>query len=261
MSSILHKFLKVLLPMLVLSLSLGGCWDKDKDKESKTKLKMGTSADYPPFEFYKDGVIAGFDIDLAKAIASKLNYELEIIDMDIAGIIPALNSKQIDFAISALTITDKRKENVNMSEPYYINEVVVLYMPSKVSKSDIIDYPNRIIGVQQGSVFEDIMIEKQLKSPTLHIKSLPKIPMLVEELKIGRIDGIMLEKKVAKNIIASIGNIADFIEVEETINSLGIAFPKGSELTAKFDKVISEMNASGELGMLKEKWIDTNKEK
>lgn len=256
MSNILHKFFKVLLPMLVLSLSLSGCpWDKEE--KEKVKLKMGTSADYPPFESYKDGQIVGFDIEVAKSIAAKLNYELEIIDMDMAGLIPALTSKQIDFAMSALTITDKRKENVDMSLPYYTtNEVVLLYMPSKFSKETIVDYPNRTIGVQQGSAFEDIITEKQSQHPTLKVKSLPKIPMLVEELKIGHIDAIILDKKVATDIVSNIGDTLGIIEIEVPATSFGVAFPKDSELTTKFNKMITHMTVSGELNELKRQWIE-----
>lgn len=73
------------------------------------KIIMGTSADYKPFE-YKDGDnIVGFDVDLAKALAKKAGYEIEVQDMDFNSLITALKSKQIDMVLSGMTPTPERK--------------------------------------------------------------------------------------------------------------------------------------------------------
>lgn len=86
---------------------------------------MATSADYDPFE-YKDtegnGDFVGIDIDIARALAEKLGYELEIQDMDFAGLIAALQNGQADFVMAAMSATDERKESADFSDVYYTSK-------------------------------------------------------------------------------------------------------------------------------------------
>jgi ABC-type amino acid transport substrate-binding protein len=81
---------------------------KIKEIKQAGKIVLGTSADYPPYEFHKeiDGkdTIVGFDIEIAKAIAKDLGVELEIKDMDFDGLLLALNAGKVDFVIAPLLI-------------------------------------------------------------------------------------------------------------------------------------------------------------
>ena len=105
-------------------------------KEEKV-LVVGTSADFPPFE-YKDpetGEIVGFDIELIKLIAQKIGYDrVEIKDMDFDSLIPALQAGQIDVAIAGMTITEKRKQQVDFSIPYWsADQAVVVRKGSRIT--------------------------------------------------------------------------------------------------------------------------------
>ncbi len=77
------------------------------------------SAEYPPFEYKEGQDFRGFDIEIAQIIAEKLGLELQIQDMEFDSLIPSLTSKKIDMAISAITITEERKQQVDFSESYY----------------------------------------------------------------------------------------------------------------------------------------------
>lgn len=74
---------------------------------------MGTSADYPPFEYIDtakgDSEAIGFDVDLAKAIGKKLGYDVQVKDMEFGGLIPALQSNKVDLVLAGMTPTEKRK--------------------------------------------------------------------------------------------------------------------------------------------------------
>ncbi|MGI6185372.1 MAG: transporter substrate-binding domain-containing protein, partial [Brevibacillus sp.] len=74
--------------------------------EGKT-LIMATSADYKPYEFHDlssgQDEIVGFDIDIAKHIAKELGYEVQIVDMNFDGLIPALQSNRADFVMAGMT--------------------------------------------------------------------------------------------------------------------------------------------------------------
>ena len=106
------------------------------NKEAKV-LKMGTSAEFPPFETVdpKNGEFVGFDIDLAKAITSELGYELEIKDMKFDGLIGALQAGTIDFIASGMSATEDRKKNVDFSTEYHAaNEIFVTTKDSSVKR-------------------------------------------------------------------------------------------------------------------------------
>ena len=84
-------------------------------------LLMGTNADFPPFEFIEYGEIVGFDPCLARAIGDILGYEIQIIDMDFAGIILAVQTGQVDFGMAGMTITEERLQQVDFTQRYFLS--------------------------------------------------------------------------------------------------------------------------------------------
>ncbi|MCL2588207.1 MAG: transporter substrate-binding domain-containing protein [Oscillospiraceae bacterium] len=84
-------------------------------------LLMGTNADFPPFEFYEYGVIVGIDPCLAQAIGDILGYQIEIVDMDFAAIILAVQTGQVDFGMAGMTITEERQEMVDFTQSYFLS--------------------------------------------------------------------------------------------------------------------------------------------
>ena len=105
--------------------------DSANDKESangdeKKVLMMGTSADYPPFEYVetaKSDEIIGFDIDVAKAITEKLGYEFEVKDIDFNGLVPSLENGTVDFVLAGMSPTEERKKTV-ISVIFIINQTI-----------------------------------------------------------------------------------------------------------------------------------------
>lgn len=86
-------------------------------------LKIATEGAYRPFNYVKpDGSLAGFDVDIAHALAKEMGldkdeYELVIQEWD--GMIPGLLARKFDVIVASMSITDKRKEAVAFTEPYY----------------------------------------------------------------------------------------------------------------------------------------------
>jgi len=84
-------------------------------------LIMGTNADFPPFEFIEYGEIVGLDPDIARAIGDLLGYEIEILDMDFAGIILAVQAGSVDFGMAGMTITEERRQHVDFTQGYFLS--------------------------------------------------------------------------------------------------------------------------------------------
>jgi polar amino acid transport system substrate-binding protein len=89
-------------------------------------LKMGTCALYEPYTFVANGKHTGFDIELSSLLGKILNVKIEIIDMNFEALIPALQTRKIDFALSDFTITEERKKLISFTEPYIVNDISAL---------------------------------------------------------------------------------------------------------------------------------------
>lgn len=254
----------VVLVGLMLSVALVACGSANEDgesnagtKESKEKLVMGTSADYPPFEYIdsaKGDDIIGFDVDIANYIADELGYEVEIKDMDFSGLITALSSERVDFVLAGMTPTEERKENVDFSEIYYTaNHMIVSSADNKITSPEELE--GKKVGVQLGSIQEDKANEIKDSGIGMEIITLNRIPELIQELKSGRYDAIIIEDTVANGYLKSNDDITgeNLPNTEEAGSA--VAFPKDSKLTEEFNNVIKEMKKNGKMDELIEKWF------
>ncbi len=216
----------------------------DKIKE-KGELVVGTSADYPPYEFHyvKDGKdeISGFDISIAKAIAEDLGVELVLEDMGFKALLPALQSNKIDMVIAGMTPTEERKENVDFSKIYYTAEQGVLLKEEdldKVKSAD--DLTGKVIGVQKATIQEDIAKE-QIEDA--QIEALTSIKDLVLALNSNKIDVVIAELPVANAYKKNVEGlaVADFTFKDEAGGS-AIATQKGNtEFVAAINKTLDKL--------------------
>ena len=92
------------------------------------KLTIGLEAGYPPMEYTDESGLEfiGFDIDLAKELASMFGLEVEFVNTSFDGIFAGLDKGQYDMIIAAVSITPDRQENYEMTEPYVSNQLVIV---------------------------------------------------------------------------------------------------------------------------------------
>jgi ABC-type amino acid transport substrate-binding protein len=184
--------------------SSGGSQDKAQSQAMQKimknkKLVLGTSADYPPYEFHravagKDEIV-GFDIEIAKQIAKDMGVELEIKDMKFDGLLAALDQGNIDIIASGMTPTEERQKNVDFSNIYYkAVQTVVVRTSDKDKLKTVADLKGKKVGVQKGAIQEEIA-KKQM--PDSQAVALGKISDLVLALKSNRVDAIIMESPVA----------------------------------------------------------------
>ncbi len=202
------------------------------DIQSAGRLVLGTSADYPPYEFIAeiDGnlEVVGFDIDIAREIANDLGVELEIRDMDFDGLLAALVAGNIDLIVAGMVPTEERKESVDFSIPYYSAEQRFLIRAEDADELTTIEsLTGKRIGAQLSTVQETIATE-EISDPA-ELRFISRINDLVLDLKSGRIDGIVLVGPVA----TSYANADDQLALSEISfgqeDGVAIAIAQGNE--------------------------------
>ncbi len=243
------------------ALLLGACGNSNDEgaSEKKEVLEMGTSAEFAPFESRNpEGDIVGFDIDLANYIADELGYELKITDMKFDGLIGALQNDRVDLVIAGMSATESRKENVDFSTEYnHSGEMFVTAKDSALTTLESLE--GKTVGVQLGTIQEEgaksIIADEEV---TFELKALDDSGALIQEILSGRIDAAYMDKQVALGYIEA-QDLGAFDDPTTASPGMAVAFPKGSELVEDINKVLAEMEESGELDKLKEEWLTEEK--
>jgi len=214
--------------------------------KAKGTLVVGTSADYPPYEFHKeiDGndQIVGFDIEIAKELAKDLGVKLEIKDMAFDGLLVALQADKMDMIFAGMTPTDERKQNADFSDIYFTaTHRFILRSGDEAAITKMEDLKGKKIGVQKGSIQADIA---KANFQEADIKLLEKVPDLILDLKNKKVDAILVESTVAdiqaqKNQGISVANK---LEVKDPDGGCAVAMKKGSsELLAEANKTLKRL--------------------
>jgi ABC-type amino acid transport substrate-binding protein len=248
-----RNFARILAVMLVVfvAFTFVGCGKTKtlKKVEKEGKIVLGTSADYPPYEFHAeiDGkdTIVGFDIEIAKEIAKDLGVELEIKDMDFDGLLPALAAGKIDFVIAGMTPEPERMENADFSKIYYeaVHGIVVRKEDAESIKS-LDDLTGKRVGVQKATIQADIAKE-QIDSPS-EIRELPRTPDLIMMLQNNKVDAVIMEQPVAKQYVKANDDIVlapQEIHDEEGGSAIAVAKDNPEmieKINASLDRLISE---------------------
>lgn len=247
------NYTKLALFGLCAIVCLSSCGEKKKDT---TVLKVGVCADYKPFEYFENGQIVGFDIDLFNEVAKRLGKTAVYEDMSFDAILGALTSKRIDVSISSISVTTERQKNYDFTTPYLKGQYSLLVKNDADIKT-FDSFKDGILGLQAGSTYE-ARYEKELKNkyPGLTSQVMSKIPDLLQSLRADRVSAILLGRSEASCIMKGSEGIAkvdiDFDTPGE--EDPGIALPKGSLLREDMNKVLLEMEKDGTISVLKTKW-------
>ena len=164
----------------------------------------GIDANFPPFAYVdKNGNPDGFDVKSLEWIAKEMGFKVKHQPMDWDGIIPSLRAKKIDIIASGMSITDKRRQQVDFTIPYWIiSQVLVASKDCSVTVDQILSSGNKV-GVQRGTTeskwMEDNLIKKAKKDFTL--VRYDSAPLAVEDVVNGRIVAAAMDDAPAKDAV------------------------------------------------------------
>ena len=222
------------------------------------KLTVATDTNFPPFEF-KDptsGEHTGFDVELWAAIAKEIGAEYDLQPMDFNGIIPGLQSGQIDVGIAGMTIKPERAEVVDFSDPYYNAGLLILVKTDNDGINSIADLKGKIVSTKTGTTSEDFV---KKEAGAAEVKLFPNNDAMFMELLSGGADAVVFDSPVIADFMNKAGQ--GQVKVVGPLyqgQSYGIAFPKGStELVGKVNAALKSLKDSGAYRELYLKWFKT----
>ena len=238
------KKLFVLMMLAVLGLFLSACGGV-KFQESKGELVIGLECEYSPFnwtettksdenvEIYgQSGLYAnGYDIQIARRIADDLGLKLVVKKIAWEGLIPALQSGDIDAIIAGMSPTEERKVSISFSDPYYRSEHVVIVKDGGrfASATSFADFAGANVIVQKGTAYEDLSNQLATRAGATAQAPLGTVPLIISSILADSTDVTVVEKPVALGVCASNPGLkwiklADEFEVDEAdvVVSIGV---------------------------------------
>lgn len=230
----------------------------DGSNTGMTKLVLGTSADYPPFEFHvlQDGEdkIVGIDVFLAEQIAEDMGAELEISDMDFDMLLNLMNKGDVDMVIAAMELKDDRAAAADYSEPYYTDEapLIVVRKADLDQYKTLEDFTGKTVGAQTGTTKADIVLGTDPEKPHMTDVQdllLPKVTDLIAQLQFEKCDAVVLDAAVAQKYVASNDELAivESIDLGEAAEPYRVWVAKGDPkgLLPSINETIATVTAEG----------------
>ena len=218
-------------------------------------LKVGTEPSFPPFEMQaEDGQgFTGFDIDLFRAIGEESGLTIQFQGMPFDGLIPALQSNNIDAAISGMTITPERAQTVDFSRPYFQSGLAIaVRKDSQAGIQSFDDLENKKIAVAIGTTGA-----KQAQTiPGAEVFTFNDSALALKELSNGNVDAVVNDAPVTLYAI-KVGNLNNLEVVGELLTEeyYGIALPQNSPNLDKIDNALDKLLESGQYRQIYQKWF------
>ena len=228
--------MKRILLALITAFLVFGIVACSKNPDSK-EIKVAVSPASPPMLFDDKGQIVGADMEIFKGYCQSRACTLKVTPYDWAGMLGAVSSGQADVAFSGISITDKRKEVMDFSQPYYDNAWH--------------------LGYPRGMAYDDL-IKNELEPKGYYqlskVKLYPSYAEVITDLQNGNLDLAFIEEPVFLNYENKLKLPIHSSYVFKGFDKLGFAFAKGSKLRDDFDKYLNELGPE-KIKAILDKWM------
>lgn len=247
------RLLLSLLAICAMVFMVAGCGG-DKKADQKV-LRVGTNADFAPFEFQdvNGKNYEGFDMDLIRAVGKEMGYEVKIQNINFDGLIPSLETGNIDVIISGMTINDERKKKVAFSAPYYKSGLTIVVRNNTTGIQKFADLKGKKVAVQIGTT----SAAEVRKIDGVIVKDMPSSAETFLELRAGGVDAVVNDRPVNEYYLAQ-NKQKDMKELEDLLTSedYGIAvLKKNTALLKEIDQALTNLNKNGEYQKIYKKWF------
>ena len=235
--------------VLICSL-LAGCSENYRPNKV---LQVATEPTFPPFEFQgQGGELEGFSIDLMRAIATAANFQIEFQSLPFDGIIPALQAKTIDGAISSMTITAERAKTVAFSRPYFKAGLAIAIRTDNQNIKGFNSLQNKKIAVQMGTTGA----QKAKSVIGAEVRSFDSAPLALQELQNGNVDAVINDAPASLYAINT-GNLQGIKIIQQLLTEefYGIATARNSHYLSLINQGLSKILKNGNYQQIYQKWF------
>ena len=242
------KWLKTVSASLALTVAAGTV--------SAETLRVVTDPSFVPFEMMdqETGEMIGFDMEIIREVADRAGFEIDLNTMDFNGIIPALQTGNVDIAIAGITITEEREEIVDFSDPYYDSGLRILVRESNGDVSEFDDLEGKKIGTKIGSTSYDYLV-KNLEADD-GVTPYPGSSDMYMALMSRSIDAVFYDapnvgyfaRTKGEGTVKTVGPLYEG-------QQYGIALKSGSEWVDDVNEALAAMKEDGTYKTIYEKWF------
>lgn len=242
------KWLKTISASLALTVAAGTA--------SAETLRVVTDPSFVPFEMMdqETGEMIGFDMEIIREVGERAGFDINLNTMDFNGIIPALQTGNVDIAIAGITITEEREQIVDFSDPYYDSGLRILVREGEDGIDSLEDLEGKKIGTKIGSTSYDFLMANLEQNDG--VTPYPGSSDMYMALMSRAIDVVFYDAP----------NVGYFARTKgegkvKTVGQLyegqqyGIALKDGSEWVDEVNAALASMKEDGTYKTIYEKWF------
>jgi polar amino acid transport system substrate-binding protein len=211
-------------------------------------VRMGTEGAYPPYNFINDaGEVDGFERDLGDELCARAELTCEWVKNDWDSIIPNLVSSNYDTIMAGMSITDERDEVIDFTQDYFPPTA-----SAYVGASDAADWEGGVVAAQTATIQAG-----HIASGGATLVEFATPEETVAAVRNGEADAVFADADYLAPLVEASGGELMFVGPDVPLGGgVGMGLRESdTELTAKFDAIITEMKADGSLNTLLVKWF------
>lgn len=222
-------------------------------------LSIGSDVSYPPQEFMKQNTPTGFDLDVGAALASKMCLKSSVVNQAFDSIIPALNAKKFDVIISAVTITDERKQSVDFVPYFSAGEALVAKKSSTLHITDLSQLCGRTVAAEEGTAEKDeVTTSINPKCPAgkqVNLKTFQTDTEALQQLRKGTVDLHFTDSPVAAYEVKQEPDALRVVSPVLEVAPEGIAVRKDDpQMLSAVQNALKSIESDGTYDRLLSKW-------
>ena len=233
--------------------------------DDRGRIRIGVEGAYPPFSYVTpEGELAGFDIDIAKALVAAMGADIELVSQDWDGIIPALLARKYDAIIASMSITEERKKKVAFTNKYYNTPAKFVCKKGAMTEFSRANIKGKKVGVQRATIHDRYLTENYGKDVTIMRYGTQDEAYL--DLVAGRVDMLLADSVAISDGFLQKPEGQDYQFIGPDLNDpkwfgegTGIAIRKeDKDLVEMFNKAIDKIRADGTYKKIQDKYFDFN---
>jgi polar amino acid transport system substrate-binding protein len=236
------------------------------DIKKNGKITIATEARFPPFEFVENGKIVGYGRDMLDLIMARMpGVKVEQLDLPWQGILPGLAAKKFDFVVTSVGITKERADKYALTLPIADGTVGLLKRKSDTSIAKPEDIAGKVVGTQAGSSHlktlqdYDAKLKRETGKGVGQIKEYIDFNEAFADLGAGRIQAVAHSISNLGPLIKQRGDTFAVVEPpfgpRNYFSWAGRKEPDSATLVQFFNEGIAELNRSGKMKELQQKWF------